>query len=369
MSPPALGELLSSLQVVALERRGADSFRPLHRPPDWFLDLCPEATGEDLRLGARFPFLEHFLAEAEEFWRAPGVASLKSGPWRETAPSGREFDLEATAAAPGATPVLLITALGAEFEERRQQLQRARENRLAHEKLNREIQKKEILLHCIVHDLASPLMGIKAGYYFIDAEKLSAQERQFLEIAKGQSERLEKMIREILDAFRAEIASLEAFSADPAAAPDVAACARDVIQGLAPACALQQVTLRFDPEPDLTDDWVVTGEYSRLERVIANLAENALRHSPPGSTVRVSLSREGGEVRVAIDDEGPGVAPELAPNLFQKFVRGRRTLRKAGLGLYFCRITVEHRGGAIGYEPRPAGGSRFWFRLPQPTPA
>ncbi|HEY8091492.1 MAG TPA: ATP-binding protein, partial [Polyangiaceae bacterium] len=70
-----------------------------------------------------------------------------------------------------------------------------------------------------------------------------------------------------------------------------------------------------------------------------------------------------GAVRLLVEDEGPGVPPALLPHLFQKFARGRDPAAGTGLGLYFCRITVESWGGAIGYEARPGGGARFWVRL------
>ena len=68
-------------------------------------------------------------------------------------------------------------------------------------------------------------------------------------------------------------------------------------------------------------------------------------------------------MRVSIQDEGPGVPPEVVPQLFQKFVRRGKSEGKAGLGLYFCRMTVEQWGGKIGCEPRDGGGTSFWFRL------
>ena len=86
----------------------------------------------------------------------------------------------------------------------------------------------------------------------------------------------------------------------------------------------------------------MVGEQSRLERVIFNLVENALRHSPSGSLVTVALEQAEADVLVAIDDQGPGVALDAIDTLFEKFSQGKGQRGKAGLGLYFCRITVEH---------------------------
>lgn len=86
-------------------------------------------------------------------------------------------------------------------------------------------------------------------------------------------------------------------------------------------------------------------------------------HSPRDGSVAISMRDEDGFVRTAIDDDGPGIPPEVVPQLFQKFVRDGNSSGKAGLGLFFCRITVEQWGGTIGCEPRPRGGTTFWFRL------
>jgi signal transduction histidine kinase len=100
--------------------------------------------------------------------------------------------------------------------------------------------------------------------------------------------------------------------------------------------------------------------------VLQNLLGNALRYSPKGSTVTIGLARDEESITFSVDDEGPGVPEEVRDRLFQKFSQGRTKSGSAGLGLYFCRITVERWGGEIGYTPRDTGGSRFWFRVRRP---
>jgi signal transduction histidine kinase len=107
----------------------------------------------------------------------------------------------------------------------------------------------------------------------------------------------------------------------------------------------------------------VIGDEMRLFRVLTNLLDNALRHSPTGATVVVTARCEDGTIWLSVDDEGPGVLPELVPHLFEKFSRGRDPAAGTGLGLFYCRITLEDWGGGIGYEPRSDGGARFWVRL------
>jgi signal transduction histidine kinase len=282
-------------------------------------------------------------------------------------PSGRPADLHLFST-PEGDCALLLDATIPEQQQRLMQ-QKGNELQLSYQRLVKEMQKRDILLHCIVHDLAGPLMGIKGGFELLANEPISDSGRKFLDIGLRQANKQENLIREILQAFSAELASLETFSADPAKAPDAAQSAREVIEALSPAFSLNQVNLRLDPATDLAKDWKVTGEKSRLERVISNLVENALRHSPANSTVTVGCTDEDEQVLVTIDDEGPGIPPDVAATLFQKFTQGKRGRGKIGLGLYFCRITVEHWGGLIGHLPRQQGGTRFWFRLPKPREA
>ena len=244
--------------------------------------------------------------------------------------------------------------------------QKGNELSLSYSKLQKEIQKKEILLHCIVHDLAGPLLGIKGGYELLASEQLTPQGRKFLDIGMRQADKQEKLIREILEAFAAEVETLDSFTIDPAQAPAVSHSLRDVAEALQPAFLLNHVKLELAPA-DPAVNWQVVGGRSRLERVVSNLVENALRHSPPDTTVTVACHEtDHDQILVTIDDEGPGVPAELSGQLFQKFLQGKKGKGKIGLGLYFCRITIEHWGGSIGHEARAERGSCFWFKLPRP---
>jgi signal transduction histidine kinase len=262
--------------------------------------------------------------------------------------------------------VLLLDATAQERQQRLMQ-QKGNELSLSYQRLLKEIQKKEILLHCIVHDLAGPLMGIRGGFELLAKENLSPQGRKFLELGLRQTLKQDTLIREILQAFAAEVESSATFQVDPSRAPDALHSAREVCEALASAFALQQVKLQLDPQLDTNKDWRVRGEKGRLERVFSNLIENALRHSPANATVTIGCHEAAdNQVLVTIDDEGPGIPLEVAVTLFQKFAQGKQGRGKIGLGLYFCRITIEHWGGQIGFAQRAAGGTRFWFQLPRP---
>ena len=221
------------------------------------------------------------------------------------------------------------------------------------------------MIHCIIHDIAGQLSGINCCLALLEFESLTPKGRERLQIGRRQSIKQEMLIREILNAFSAEVESLEAFTIDIDKAPDALICVQEVLEILTPTFTLNKIDLRLASNIDVKADWKVVGDKSRLDRVISNLAENALRHSPTGSIVTVNLQQDKQHVFVTVNDEGSGVAPDMAQNLFQKFSQGKGRSGRVGLGLYFCRITIERWGGEIGYSPRPEGGSRFWFGLPK----
>ena len=98
--------------------------------------------------------------------------------------------------------------------------------------------------------------------------------------------------------------------------------------------------------------------------VLMNLLENALRYGPRGTEVVVRVRGVESELEIAVEDAGPGVDASHRDTIFEKLQRDRRSGGMAGLGLYFCRYTVDQWGGTIGYSPRVPRGSRFWLRLP-----
>ena len=107
---------------------------------------------------------------------------------------------------------------------------------------------------------------------------------------------------------------------------------------------------------------------NRMEQVLNNLLGNAVKFSPAGSRIVVSIRREGEFVRSSVVDHGPGIPAEELPALFKPFYRGSAPLppgeRSTGLGLPIARRIVEAHGGKIGVESQEGHGSTFWFTLP-----
>jgi signal transduction histidine kinase len=215
------------------------------------------------------------------------------------------------------------------------------------------------LVHSIVHDLAVPLHAILGALSLLRELPLSEQAAQWTQVALDAATRQRQLIADILDTFAAEYKALTALP-DPFAAVDLAAVIREVVAQVLPAASSRGMSMRSDVGEG---PWRVMADQGRLVRVLANLVHNGLRHSPPGGTVTVSAEREDASIRASVDDEGPGVPQDLIPHLFERFGGKLGRVAGTGLGLYFCRITVEQWGGGIGYERRPGGGSRFWVRL------
>jgi signal transduction histidine kinase len=110
---------------------------------------------------------------------------------------------------------------------------------------------------------------------------------------------------------------------------------------------------------------MVEGARDELVRMVSNLIANAIRHTPPGTTVRAAVARRDGAVELVVEDDGPGVPPDLAPHVFERFVRGGGDRAgSSGLGLAIVRAVAEAHGGSVRLEPREGGGARFVVRLP-----
>ncbi|WP_437964848.1 HAMP domain-containing sensor histidine kinase [Sorangium sp. So ce260] len=355
----------SALDTLVLERREDGSFVVCGEPPPWFLriGIAPPSRGTPLRIDHALPFLEVFLPEAERAWSTEGSRSVRSDGWTQMTEDDEALHLEATALCVGPSRLLVITRNDALFHERRRVLQRARELRLVHEALSREVERKDVLVHCIVHDLSGPLNSLLGALSLLEEQPLPEKSGALAAVALKAALRQRELIREILDTFAAEGSALDACGGELAEVVDLRGAVAQVVEALMPMACSRGVRLEGPPELGGGPPCCVVGEERRLARVLSNLVENALRFTPARASVRVLVHDEPGEARVTVEDEGPGVSEAIAPRLFQKFAHGRDPGAGSGLGLYGARIAVERWGGAIGYEARPEGGARFWLRL------
>ena len=360
-----LGGVLHRLGVVVFERRDSGKY-VLSSPSKGWLGFLLEGepkTGQEVELLGRCEFLDHFLEDSEENWGSSEAQWRKSGVWTEKTPAGSELHLEATTLEVDGSYLLLLENLTEKYRERSDLLQKARESVLNYQSLVREIEGNEILLHCIVHDLSGPLMGIDTCLSWFDREELSEAGLRRLRTGRKAAAKVRSLMDDMLHAFAAEHVAAGDAGEDPPST-DALLSVRSVIEILEPAALLRDVRIVLEPSGE-GRDWAVVGERARLERVFFNLIDNALRHSAAGGRVMLRLRSGEGEIEAEVEDEGAGVSPSLENQLFRKFLRGEQGTGKVGLGLYFCRIVVERWGGSIGHRRGDSGGACFWFRLPR----
>jgi signal transduction histidine kinase len=351
-----LKDVAAALGVVVLERVAPGRFVRRSAPTLWWCDRVQDDAERPIDIAALFPFLEVFLPLAEETWRPPGGEPIASEMWTRTDSAGHEIHLEAFAACVRGASILVIGRNDQQFTDRQLLVQRARDLRSTYDALMREIERKDILLHTIVHDLTAPLHSIVGSLSLLRECELPAAALRWTELAIEAATRQRALIADILDVFVSEQGDGQAPETMRA---DLRRVAERALSEREPVARQRQVTLAAD----IGEASSVIGEETRLLRVLTNLLDNAIRHSPAGGTVKLSTRQDGGTVIISVEDEGEGVAAEMLPRLFDKFAHDPRA-GGTGLGLYFCRITIEQWGGGIGYEPCLPAGSRFWIRLP-----
>ncbi|EFO81745.1 histidine kinase [Oscillochloris trichoides DG-6] len=230
--------------------------------------------------------------------------------------------------------------------------------------LDQSDQLKSTLLSSLSHDLRTPLAVIKgAASNLLDAsiDWDVATQRELLGSIEQQADRLNRLVSHLLEMSRIEAGALHQ-SRDWEDLYDlIHNVARDMQPRVAPAQI--KLSLAADLPP-------VRFSYVQIEQVLTNLIENAARYTPPDSTIEIRAQMIGQpttQIEIAVLDRGPGVAPAIRANLFEKFVRAEAPERRAhgsGLGLAICKGLVEAHGGRIWAEDRPDGGSRFAFTLP-----
>jgi signal transduction histidine kinase/CheY-like chemotaxis protein len=365
---PIFESYLADQGYALFEFFGGGEFRALGHYPDWCKKLWgqEDARQKTLRLAELSPFLDNFLIDAEGFWNSKRKGTANSPVWIERDSANQETPLEAVAARLDGKKVLIVRNLSSTYADRQQLFQTARDSLLEHERLLHEIQKKEILLHCIIHDLSQPLNAMRGCFNILGMEQLPGEQRRMVETGQRESQRQEQMIRGILEAFSGDLAAQQAPTGESADAPDLAVCAQHVVEEFSPAFTEKGIRLQLDPRLDLARGWKVAGDAPRLERIFGNLLENAMRYTPKGSGVTVGIEDKVHCLLAFVDDEGPGLPKDASSDrLFALFAKGKDRPGKAGLGLYFCKITIERWGGSIGAENRPGGGSRFWFKIPR----
>ncbi|HFQ95106.1 MAG TPA: hypothetical protein ENK30_00910, partial [Anaerolineae bacterium] len=213
------------------------------------------------------------------------------------------------------------------------------------------------------HDLRTPLASIQALIEAL-ADGLveePAMQQRYLRTAQRDIQSLSLLIDDLFDLAQFDAGALE-LSLQPVDLNDLIS---DTVTRFAEAAARQGVALSGHSAagPDL-----VRVDVQKIERVLANLIANAIRHTPTGGDMRVQARWQGSVTLVEVIDTGEGIAADDLPYIFDQFYRGEKSRSHAtggsGLGLAIAKRIVEAHGGEIGVASEPGQGARFWFTLP-----
>jgi two-component system sensor histidine kinase/response regulator len=233
-----------------------------------------------------------------------------------------------------------------------------REEQARHAELERF---KDLFLCALGHDLRNPLHSIIMAARLVKEDGTASAEsrRQRMEVIEGAALRMNAMLDDILDLTAAKFSGAMPVKIEPV---DLASVCRNVVAEIQSVHPDRSISV--DVSGDVTGRWDAT----RLARVVSNLVGNAIHHAPEAS-VNVRLVSEGDRVSIVVHNDGPGIAPELLPRLFEPFRRGETSAEGLGLGLYIVREIVRAHGGDVEVHSSDAEGTRFIVAVPRrPSP-
>jgi signal transduction histidine kinase len=219
----------------------------------------------------------------------------------------------------------------------------------------------------VSHELRTPLTSISGSLGLLvgtTAGGLPESARRLLSIAHSNSQRLGKLVNDILDIEKLESGQV-GFRFKVTGIRPLIEQAIEANGGYADTylVRLRQAVAAED------DVWV---DPDRMSQVLANLISNAIKFSPPDGEVVVAAARRGTVVRISVRDQGDGIPPEFKSRIFQKFAQadGANTKKTGGtgLGLSIVREIVTRLGGEVGFDDAPGGGTIFYVDLPCPEP-
>jgi signal transduction histidine kinase len=222
------------------------------------------------------------------------------------------------------------------------------------------------LLSTISHELRTPLTLIRTSIgLLLDSEPDEEMRLRLLRNIKQSTDRMNSLITDLLDLARLQQDRLD-LSVRDIDVLDLVEGAVSLMRPLLDAREQRVDVVSPAPAP------VVPGDLRRLERVLLNLLRNANKFAPAGTVIRVTVHDEEREAIIAVQDAGPGIAPEAIPHLFDQFFTDRTSSSEhnigAGLGLPIAKGLVEAHGGRIRVESTPGIGTTVWFALPKVQP-
>ncbi len=224
--------------------------------------------------------------------------------------------------------------------------------------------KKSDFIARISHELRTPLTAVRGAAEYIlsllgkpaaEATETCTELQRFAEIISSNTERLERMVNETLDIEKIESGRSDFHITSFA----VGSAVSEVLQELDPLIHSRSLQLQTNIDTALP---IINGDRDRIKDVLTNLLINAFDYSPEGGILQITCTPATNTVRIEIQDQGPGVPPQLREKVFEKFYKGRKG--GTGLGLALCRSVVNAHDGRIWVESAGAYGSAFIVELP-----
>ena len=203
------------------------------------------------------------------------------------------------------------------------------------------------------HELRTPLTSVLANLELL-TEELDGEQAETAEAALRSTRRMRRLVGDLLLLARADAKRVQ-----PHWPTDLADVLTEAASELGPVADDHELSIDADHA-------VVAGARDDLHRLVLNLLENAVRHTPKGTNVRASTFAEDGDAVLIVEDDGPGIPPELGRRVFERFVRsGRDGGRGSGLGLAIVSAVAESHDGSVSLEePADGTGTRFVIRIP-----
>jgi signal transduction histidine kinase len=225
------------------------------------------------------------------------------------------------------------------------------------------------LISAVSHDLRTPLATTRAMVEALADEVVTDRPdvQRYLGLILHDIQHLSRLIDDLFELSQIDSGALQLHCVPV----DVAQLVSETVAAYQAPAAENEVHLE-EAVASSVEPTRIEGDPDRLQRVLRNLLDNALRHTPAGGTIQVQAARAGGQVEVSVSDSGPGVAEADLERIFDRFYRGEQSRRRAeggaasgaGLGLAIARGLVHAHRGRIWAEPSPLGGVSVQIRLP-----
>jgi signal transduction histidine kinase len=233
------------------------------------------------------------------------------------------------------------------------------------EQLRLQVRYKDEFLSIVSHELKTPIATV-VGFTELLAEdpehRMAADQRGYLAEITEATERLETLVNDLLDMGRIQAGR---FAMHPMAT-DFAAVVEEALHHVEVQRRRKHLTLTsaIDALPELQVD------PERVRQVLLNLLTNAIKFTPDGGRIEVTVTQSADRVRCEIKDTGPGIPEDQQSRIFERFgqvdTSATRRTGGTGLGLSISKAIIDGHGGTIGVKSRPGAGSTFWFTLPKP---